>query len=64
MTHHTHLDDKLDVSDNFWALKYRTSVTLEENDLDQYISKEVLDPEGDEAKEIIIVDSISLMCHP
>ena len=26
------------------------SVILEENDLDQYISEEVLEPEGDEAK--------------
>ena len=42
MTHHTQLDDKLGEADNFWAWKHRTSLILEENYLDQYISKEAL----------------------
>ena len=42
MTNHTQLDDKLGKADNFRVWKYRTSVILEENDLDQYFSKEVL----------------------
>ena len=68
MTHHTHLEDKLGGDDNFRAWKYKISLILEENDLDQYISNEVLEQEGDEAKAIhkkkfvnakrIIVDSI------
>ena len=64
MTHHTQLDDKLGGADNFQAWKYRISLILEENDLDQYISKEFLEVEGHEAKDRIIADSISLMCHP
>ena len=68
MTHHTHLDNKLGGASNFQTQKYRISLILEENDLDKYISKEVPNPEGDEAKCIhkknlvkakrIIVDSI------
>ena len=52
MNHHTQLDDKLDEADNFWAWKYRITLILEQNDLDQYISKEVPELEGDEAKDI------------
>ena len=52
MTHHTQLEDKLGGADKFQAWKYRISPILEENDLDQYISKEVPDLEGDEAKAI------------
>ena len=50
------------------SCKYRISLVLEENELDSYISGEVLVPEGDEAKALhkknfvkaktIIVDSI------
>ena len=50
MTHHTQVEDKLGGDDNFWAWKYRISLILEENDLDQYINGEVLEPEEDEAK--------------
>ena len=52
MTHHTQLDGNLGGYDNFRAWKYRVSLTLEENDLDKYISGEVPSPEGDEAKAI------------
>ena len=52
MTHHTQLEDKLGGVDNFQAWKYRISLILEENDLDQYIIKEFPKPEGDEAKAI------------
>ena len=48
MTHHTHLEDKLGGTDNFQAWKYIISLILEENDLDQSISGEVLEPEVDE----------------
>ena len=41
MTHHTQLEDKIGGVDNFPVWKYRIFVILEENDLDQYISKEV-----------------------
>ena len=61
MTHHTRLDGKLGGADNFRAWKYWISLILEENDLDQYIGKEILEPEGDEAKaraKRIIGDSI------
>ena len=68
MTHHTHLNDNLRGADKFLAWKYRISLILEENDLVQYISKEVLEPEEGEAKaihknnlvksNIIITDSI------
>ena len=50
MTHHTHLEDKLGGDDNFWAQKYKISLILEENDLAQFISGDVPEPEGDEAK--------------
>ena len=77
MTHHTQIEDKLGGADNFQAWKYRISLILEENDLDQYISGEVPEPEGDEAKAThkknmvkskrIIVDPIKdhliPMCH-
>ena len=46
MTIHTQLDDKLDEADNFRVWKYRTSVILEEIDLDQYFNKEVLRARG------------------
>ena len=61
MTHQTHIYDNLGETDNFEAWKYRTSLILEENDLDQFISKEFLEPKGDEAKaraKRIITDSI------
>ena len=68
MSHHTNIDENLEGADNFWAWKYRTSLVLEENELDSYITKEVPIAEGDEAKDLhknklvmdkrIIVDSI------
>ena len=68
MSHHTQIDDKIGGADNFRAWKCRISLILEENDLDKYISGEVLAPKGDEAKCIhkknlvkakrIIADSI------
>ena len=51
MTHPSHLEDKLIGDDKFRAWKYKISLVLEENDLDQYINGEVLEPEGDEAKD-------------
>ena len=48
MSHHT----KLEGADNFWAWKYRISLVLEENELDSYISEEVLVPEGDGDKAL------------
>ena len=51
MTHHTHLDDNLGGAHKFQAWKYRISLILEENDLDQFIFGDVLEPEGDEAKD-------------
>ena len=50
MNHQTHLDDNLGEDDNSQALKYSIYVIREENDLDQYINKEVIEPEGDAAK--------------
>ena len=68
MSHHTNLDEKLEGAGNFLAWKYRISLVLEDNELDSYISGEVLVPEGDEAKALhnknlvkvkrIILDSI------
>ena len=52
MTHHTHLEDNIGGDDKFQAWKYMISLILEENDLDQYISKEVLDLEGDQVNDI------------
>ena len=43
-------DTNLEGVDNFWAWKYRISLILEENDLDKYVTKEVTEPEGDDAK--------------
>ena len=51
MTHYTQVEDKLGGDDNFRAWKYRISLILEENDMDQYIIGEVLEPEGNEAKD-------------
>ena len=68
MSHHTKLDENLKGADNFWAWKYRISLVLEENELDSYITEEILVPEGDKAKALhknnlikanrIIADSI------
>ena len=41
MPHHIQFEDKLGEADKFRAWKYRIFLILEENDLDQYISKEV-----------------------
>ena len=51
MTHHTQLKDKLGGADNFRAWKYRISIILEDNDLDQFINGEVPEPEGNKAKD-------------
>ena len=50
MTNHSNLEDKFEGVDNFRAWKYRISLILEENDLDKYVTEEVLEPEGDETK--------------
>ena len=50
MTHHTQLDYNLGGANNFQEWKYKISLVLEENNLDQYITEEVLEPKGDEAK--------------
>ena len=52
MYHHTKLDENLEGAYNFRAWKYRIALFLEENELDTYISGEVLVPEGDEAKAL------------
>ena len=52
MSHHIKLDEKLEGDDKFRAWKYRISLVLEENELDSYISEEVLVLEGDEAKSL------------
>ena len=41
---------KIEGADNFRAWKYRISLILEENDLDNYVIEEVPEPEGEEAK--------------
>ena len=46
MTNHTQIDENIGEADNFRVWKYRTSVILEEIDLDQYFSKEVLRVRG------------------
>ena len=46
MNNHTQLDDKLGEANKFQVWKYRTFVILEEIDLDQYLSKEVLRARG------------------
>ena len=66
MSHHTKLDEKIEGDDKFESWKYRIPLVLEENELESYISGEVL--EGDEAKALhknkfviakrIIADSI------
>ena len=68
MSHHTNLDENIEVDENFQAWKYRISLVLEENELDSYINEEVPVPDGDEAKALhkkklvkakkIIADSI------
>ena len=50
MPHHTKLDEKIEGADNFQAWKYR--ISLEENELEFYISEEVPVLEGDEAKAL------------
>ena len=70
---HQHYD-KLGEADKFQAWNYRISLVLEENELDTYISGEVLVLEGDEAKPLhkknldkakkIIADSIKYHLIP
>ena len=52
MSHHTNLDENLEGDDKFQAWKYRISLVIEENEVDTYISGDVLVPEGDEAKAL------------
>ena len=46
----TKLDEKLEGAENFRAWKYKIMLILQDNDLDDFISTDVLDPEGDEVK--------------
>ena len=46
MTNHAQLGDKLGEANNFQVWKYRNSMILEEIDLDQYFSKEVIRARG------------------
>ena len=52
MSHHTKLDENIEGDDKSRAWKYRISLVMEENELDSYISEEVLVPGGDEAKAL------------
>ena len=51
MTHHTQLEDNIGGANNLRAWKYNISLVIQENELDQFITKEVPEPEGDEAKD-------------
>ena len=46
MTNHIQLDENIGEAENLHIWKYRTSMILEEIDLDQYFSKEVLRARG------------------
>ena len=46
MLNHTKLEDKIEGDNNLRAWKYRISLTVEENDLDKYVTEEVLEPKG------------------
>ena len=46
MTNHTQIDDKIGEAEKFRVWKYKTSVILKENYLDQYFIKEVLRARG------------------
>ena len=52
MSHHTNTEENIEGDDNFWAWKYKISLILEKNELDTYISGEVLVLEGDDAKSL------------
>jgi hypothetical protein len=41
----TKLDEKLEGVDNFRAWKYRVMLILEENDLEDFVKEEVLEPD-------------------
>ena len=49
MTNSNHIDENLGKDNKFQAWKYRISLVIEENELDTYISGEVLVLEGDES---------------
>ena len=49
-THHTQLEEKIGEDDNLQAWKYKISLILEENDLDQFIIGDVPELEENEAK--------------
>ena len=50
MTHHTLIKDNLGGSDKFLECRCKISLILEENDLDQFVYGDVLEPEVDESK--------------
>ena len=68
MTPNINLDEKIECVDNILAWKYRVMLNLEENDLEDFVKEEVLEPKEDVAKakykkslfkaKRIIVDSI------
>jgi len=51
MNINSNLDEKLEDVDNFRVWKYIVMLVLEEHNLEGFVKEEVLDPEGDEAKE-------------
>ena len=51
MTNNTKVDEKLEGVDNFKAQKYKMLLILEENDLEEYVEKQVAEPKGDEVKD-------------
>ena len=51
MTSITKVDEKLEVTGNFIAWKYRMLLIIEENGLEAYVEKEIAEPEGDKNKE-------------
>ena len=59
MKNNTKVDEKLEGADNFRAWKYRMLLILEENDLEEYVEKEVAKHKKNMVKaKRIIADSI------
>ena len=50
MSDQSKLEDNIEGAEKFYAWKYRISLILEVNDLDKYVTMEVPEPEGDDAK--------------
>ena len=61
MTSSTKLDEKLEGAENFRAWRFRVMLIMREQSLVKHVTKDVPEPEEEEAKEKFMKDQIRAM---